>query len=278
MGTRRTAWHYLLTLLLRERAPRWIEVRDEVPLSSEPQRVDFLLLRQTDTPDPLDTGSTLRGLWPLLARDTVTEFKSPSRPYRTRDLHRLLGYGHQHFVAETARLASPDDLTLALIVPARTPSLDEDLMSLGLSAHDLGGGYAHAQAAFRVVLVEVERVAEQDRDDLVALFGRRRPLSPAATGWWHQHMPEKETAMDPTQLDDYDDVLASLIASLDPAMQHSVAEKLIEKLPLEQRLAGLAPEETLLALPDSVLRGLPASYVDSLPARIRDAVRARIGH
>jgi hypothetical protein len=45
MAAARTAWHVLLAALLRQRAPRRIEVRSEVPLSTEPLRADYLLLR-----------------------------------------------------------------------------------------------------------------------------------------------------------------------------------------------------------------------------------------
>lgn len=44
----------------------------------------------------------------------------------------------------------------------------------------------------------------------------------------------------------------------------------------EQRLAGLAPDEAILALPDVTLRGLPQSYLDALPEPVRSAVRARL--
>ena len=49
-------------------------------------------------------------------------------------------------------------------------------------------------------------------------------------------------------------------------------------LPPEQRLAGLTPEQAVLALPDELLRGLSDDYLASLPEAIRAAVRARIGH
>src|SRR5512145_7500 len=35
VSTHRTAWRFLFAILLRKRGPRWLEVRDEVPLSDE---------------------------------------------------------------------------------------------------------------------------------------------------------------------------------------------------------------------------------------------------
>ncbi|MEZ4391404.1 MAG: hypothetical protein R3A48_09945, partial [Polyangiales bacterium] len=45
----------------------------------------------------------------------------------------------------------------------------------------------------------------------------------------------------------------------------------------QERLAGLAPEEVLLALPDAALAALDASYVDTLAEPLRSAIRARRG-
>jgi hypothetical protein len=43
------------------------------------------------------------------------------------------------------------------------------------------------------------------------------------------------------------------------------------------RLAGLAPEERILANSDDVLRALPDTYLATLSAPTRAAIRARIG-
>ncbi len=45
----------------------------------------------------------------------------------------------------------------------------------------------------------------------------------------------------------------------------------------EERLAGLAEEEVVLALPDAVLRGLSKEYVAALPRGTRAAIRKRLG-
>ncbi|WP_437553829.1 hypothetical protein WME97_19520 [Sorangium sp. So ce367] len=42
-------------------------------------------------------------------------------------------------------------------------------------------------------------------------------------------------------------------------------------------MAGLSPEQVLLALPDDVLRALSDAYLDTLSNETRAAIRARIG-
>jgi hypothetical protein len=45
-GTRRTAWHYFLHLLLSERGPRRFEYLAEEPLTKDWQRMDWLVVRR----------------------------------------------------------------------------------------------------------------------------------------------------------------------------------------------------------------------------------------
>jgi hypothetical protein len=61
--------------------------------------------------------------------------------------------------------------------------------------------------------------------------------------------------------------------------------KMLEAMPLEERLAGLAPEQRLaglppeqliLALPVEVLRVLPEEYLRSLPGEVQEQVEKRL--
>ena len=160
MGEKRIVWHVGLERNLRRRGPRSFEVRSEVQLTSEPLRPDYLLRRTIAEKAVDDTARTLRRLWPVLPRVSVVEYKSPSRPYRPGNLDRLWGYVHTHFANERSKprtradgteLApglegAPDvwarsDLCAVLVVPARTPSLDDDVASMRLGWEDRGGGY-----------------------------------------------------------------------------------------------------------------------------------------
>ena len=134
-------WHMGFARLVRQRAPISFLVRPEVPLSDEPQRADLLLIRREDVAPRDSEAQVLRALWPLLAKDTVMEFKSPVRGFRPTDLMRLLSYGAQYHVLEHERLPSPSDLTLVLVVPSRNAALDKEIARMGFRLTLLGGGY-----------------------------------------------------------------------------------------------------------------------------------------
>lgn len=54
-------------------------------------------------------------------------------------------------------------------------------------------------------------------------------------------------------------------------------QKLLETLTPAERIAGLSPEEQILALSDEVLRGFPDDYVRSLPEHVQQKIRERLG-
>lgn len=137
MSAQRTAWHFFFTILLRRRGPRWVEVRDEVPLSEERPRMDYLLLRKLLDPPPDDPGQTLRGLWPRIPLMMVVELKTVAHPYRARGLDRLWSYVHAFFTDGQSGLKQRRDLCALLIVPCRTATLDDDVSEMGLAWLDL---------------------------------------------------------------------------------------------------------------------------------------------
>jgi hypothetical protein len=252
MGSTRTAWHVLLDTLLCQRRPRSFEVRSEVPLSAEPLRPDYLLLRRRAEAKTPDRGKTLRRLWPWLPKDAVAEFKSIGRPYRSRNLNRLWSYLHIHFANQPARLLRQADLCGVLLVPIRTGSLDADVAAQGLSWRDRGGGYWKLErGAFELYVAEIDVVAEAEDDDLLRLFGHEQTRTALAERWLAEQVGTKEVPMALHKLEGFDEVM----------------RKLLGKLP---------PEQVLLALPVEVLRGLSDAYLDSLSEPTRAAIRARI--
>ncbi len=269
MGTTRTAWHVLLLSLLAQRAPHRFEVRSEVPLSAEPLRVDYLLLRSVVESD--EPGRTLRKLWTLLPKDTILEFKSIGRPYRSRNLDRLWAYLHLYYTNETERLERHADLCGVILVHARTPSLEVDAEALGLEWRDLGDGYWQLLGGkFALYVAEIGRVADAEDDDLLRLLGRDSARTAEGRRWLSEQLGAKETNMEMHELEGYDEVIQKILASLSP-------EQRLAGLAPEQRLAGLAPEQQLLALSDDMLRTLPDTYLATLPAATRAAIRVRIG-
>src|ERR1044072_8064995 len=137
----RDLWHLGFVRLVRQRAPPGFVVRAEVPLSDEPQRADLILIRRDDQPPRDGEAQVLRALWPHLSKDTVLEFKSPTRGFRRADLMRLMSYGAQYHVLEDGGLLYPSDLTLGLVIPARNAALDDEIARMGLVLTGLGGGY-----------------------------------------------------------------------------------------------------------------------------------------
>jgi hypothetical protein len=261
MGSARTAWHVLLDTLLCQRRPRSFEVRSEVPLSAEPLRPDYLLLRRRAEAKTRDRGKTLRRLWPWLPKDAVVEFKSIGRPYRSRNLNRLWSYLHVHFASQPARLLRQSDLCGVLLVPARTSSLDADAAAQGLSWIDLGGGYWQlGGGAFGMYVAEIDVVAEAENDDLLRLFGHGEKRTIEAEQWLAAQVGAKELAMALHDMEGFDEVI----------------RKLLKQLPPKAVLSAYTPEQLLLALPVDALKGLSDAYLDSLPEPTRAAIRARI--
>jgi hypothetical protein len=86
----------------------------------------------------------------------------------------------------------------------------------------------------------------------------------------------RETKMkqpDIEELPGFEELFAKSIAK---AIKKMPLEERLEGLAPEQRLAGLAPEQVILALPLEVLRVLPEDYLRSLPIEIQEQVRKRL--
>jgi len=112
-------------------------------------------------------------------------------------------------------------------------------------------------------------VTEAERDESLRLFGHRPAEQGEATRWlqpWRRDTKRKPPEIE--HLPVYDEVF----------------QKLEEAIPIEQRLAGLAPEQRLAriapapwiqALPLKVLRVHPEEYLRSLPAEVQEQEQVR---
>jgi hypothetical protein len=302
VSSHRTAWHFLFAILLRKRGPRWIEVRDEVPLSDEPLRLDYLLLRRVPEIPADDPGQTLRGLWSRLPPTAIAELKTIGRPYRARNLDRLLGYLHLYFSAEdggdapvaeahlagAARparrpraVAQPADLAGVLIVPARTPTLELEIAARGLVWSDLGGGYAELTGGlFRLFVAEIDVVAEREDDDMLRLFGHEHEHTLEARRFWAEQVGTKEAMMAVQELEDYDEVVRRFLELVPPEkrVEGLAPEQVMRAFAPEQRVAGLGAEQLALVLPDEMLRALSPEYIEHLPEPTRSSIKKRLGH
>ena len=272
MELRFDLWHLAFVSLITGRAPPNIEVQSEVRLTIEPQRADLLLLRRVGADRKDDQALVLRALWPLLGRVTIVEFKSPvDSAFRPGDLVRLVTYGGLYETAHLDELPHQDDLTLVLVVASVTPTLLDDLARKGWALAPLGGGYARIDGPmYATYLVITDEVTEAERDDYLRLFSRRPALPGDAARWLKQWM--RETRMkqpDIEELPGYEEMFQKLVEAMP-------VDKRLAGLAPEQRLAGLAPEQVILALPVEVLRMLSEEHLRSLPADVQETIKQRL--
>jgi hypothetical protein len=232
VGAKRVIWHVGFERNLRRRGPPSFEVRSEVPLSEQPPRLDYLLLRKlTPADEPVDNrAQTLRHLWPLLPRVSVVEYKSPAHPYRSGQLDRLWGYVHTYFANQRAlprhradgtpltpaeggpEVGEREDLCAVLVVAARTPSLDADVLAMGLIWEDLGGGYLRAHdGLFALFVVELDIAGPAEGDDLLHSFGHGTLRSLEARWFWMELVGSKEAAMNMQDLEGYKELMDKMI-------------------------------------------------------------------
>lgn len=256
-------WHLAFANLVQERAPPSFIVESEVRLSIEPQRADLLLIRRADTPRDDSAGQVLHAIWPLLAKITVVEFKSPTRSsFRKGDLIRLWSYGGLYQSTHIDEVPRHDDVTLLLVIARIPPSLSDEIDAMGWKLTDLGGGYRRIDGTTYPLYVAVtDEVSEFEHDAFLRLFSHRQGTDPAAAQWVRHWMKETKMTQKIENIPGYYDIF----------------QKLLEDLPPEKRLGGLSPEQQVLALSDEVLRQFPDRYLRTLSAETQDAIRARIG-
>ncbi len=282
VGNKRIFWHVGFERNLQRRGPASFEVRSEVPLSDEPPRPDYLLLRKIAVEGQTldDTAHTLRRLWPMLPRVSVVEYKSPGRAYRPGNLDRLWGYVHTYYAnqrglprrradgtaielgAEGApEVLAREDLCAVLVVPARTPSLFDDTAGMGLVWEDLRDGYWRLRGGlFTLHVVEIDVVGPAEGDDLLHSMGHGTPLTPEARWFWMELVGSKEADMSTQDMEGFDEVLQKFLAALSPEQRLAgmPPEQRLAGLPLEQWLAGMPPEQRLAGMPpEQRLAGMP---------------------
>jgi len=278
MGARRIVWHVGFGRLLRRRGPSSFEVREEVLLSEEPPRMDYLLLRKVSA-EAATPAQTLRRLWPLLPRISAVEYKSPGRPYRTGNLDRLWAYVHLYYADDGTRPAQRQDLAAVLAVHRRTPSLDSDVAAMGLLWEDLTGGYWRVRGGlFALYVVEIDVAAPEEGDDLLYSLGTGKLSTPEARWFWMELVGSQEAGMSMQDMEGYEELMAKLLDTLPPerVLSHYAPEQRLAGLPPEQRLAGLDRDHQALALPIELLRILPEAYFRSLSPEVQAEIQRRL--
>jgi hypothetical protein len=213
-------------------------------------------------------------------------------------LLRLVGYGVLYHTAHLHELAEREALTLVLVVASITPTLLQEIERMGWALTPLGGGYARIDGVmYTAYVVITDEVTEAERDEYLRLFSHRPAWPGEATRWLQQWM--KDTKMkqpDIEELPGFEELfqktieampLEKRLAGLAPeqvlgafAPEQRLAglapEQVLGAFAPEQRLAGLAPEQVVVALPLELLRALPDEYLRSLPAEIQEQIRRRL--
>jgi hypothetical protein len=174
-----------------------------------------------------------------------------------------------------------------LLVPSRTPTLDDDARALGLSWIDLGGGYWRVLGGkFPMLVVEIDAVADQPDEDLLGLYAHSAVRTPRAIQFWGQ-LVGSEAKMEMRELEGYEKAIKKILKALPEDLRLAdippekrlaglAPEKRLAGLAPEQRLAGLAPEQAVLAMPVEILRALSADYLASLPEATRAEIERRL--
>ena len=274
-------WHLAFVNLIQRRAPPNFEVQSEVRLTIEPQRADILLLRRLGAERQDHEARVLRMLWPRLGLVTILEYKSPvDSAFRPGDLLRLVGYGVLYHTAHLHELPEREDLTLVLVVASVTPTLLQEIKRMGWTLTFLGGGYAQIEGVmYTTYVVITDEVTEVERDEYLRLFSHR-PASPGEAAQWLQQWMRDTKMKQPKmeELPGYEEMFQKLVEAmpLEKRLAGLAPEQVLGAFAPEQRLAGLAPQQVVLALPLELLRALPEEYLRSLPAEIQEQARKRL--
>ena len=303
MSSARTIYHVMFGDLLDEGKPPEFEVQPEEPLSAEPQRADYLVVRRLGPETADDRATVLRQLWSHIRTDALVELKSPSRPVARGDLLKLLGYGCQYAVKErrrivkgeeTGRFVELDDLLLVLAVPRMTPTLRAELAFLpGVSLAEPKQGYATLSGRyFPALVILLGEVSEAEQDAVLALFDDRQPWSPAAERWLDAHLwgsKRERKGIQMENLEGYQEIRQRFIQRCTPeerfyglepeqrlaGLEPEQIPRALAGLPPEQRLAGLPPELLLAGLPPELRAKLPPELLALLPPELSERPRKK---
>lgn len=277
---KRNLWHLSFAQHLRERKPSNFEVFTDIALSTEPQEADILLLRRDDDSPPKQAAQTLLGLWPMLSKHNIVEFKSPTRGFRSSDLIRLYGYGPQYHKLVLQDVGAASQLTLVLVVPNINQALQKELAIMSFEHTSIGTGYGRIDGgAYTIYLVCTDEVSEAERDDFLKIWSHHQPQQ-FSTKWWWERFAKDDPNMSSTisEIDGFEEMAQKFLRMLTPAqiLKAFPLKEILSGVPPEQCVAALSPMDKMLAIPDEVLPCLPESYIQSLPGDVQDALRARI--
>jgi hypothetical protein len=147
------------------------------------------------------------------------------------------------------------------VLPSITPTVRDDIARMGWKLVPLGDGYSRLDGAeYAILVAAIDEVSEAEKDEFLELFSRRPFHEGAAVHWLEQWMTEKTMKRNARKIAGYDEMFQKLAATVAP----------------EKRLAGLSPEQTVLALPPEILRGFSDDFLRTLPADVQKEIKKRL--
>ena len=183
----RTPWHRILAKLLELLlTPLGITVQTELPVMSEPPKVDILLVRRSGK---RWTEQQLRllcdGLRHVLAATLIIEFKF-SESLTVEALRQALGY--DYFFRMAQRLAESEVATFVMV--ARTPRSGV-LEELGYEVGETPGVYrTHQPVLARVQIIVLNQLRPEAHNFFVQQFASQRRVRRAAFDGLQQNSEE----------------------------------------------------------------------------------------
>ena len=271
----RTQWHRLLAKLLELLlTPVGITVQSEVPITSDPPKVDILLLRRNGNHWTEEQLYLLcDGLRDSKAGHLLVEFKY-SESLNASAILQALSY--DYFYRQSQQLGDNNVQTFVMV--ASTPRL-KVLDLFGYSESGWSGIYQSKQPLLnRVQLIVLNQLRQSLHNAFVQTFASKRRIRKQAFAQLDSIRGEsmetgllelvaglrsqyevREGVMKVAELSG--EITPELLMKLGREFRRAVAQNLtvdeLAAIPPEKRLAGLAPEERLAGLaPEERLAGL----------------------
>jgi hypothetical protein len=277
-GRARTWWHPLLTRLLSWLLQDGYDVEPELPVGEMPLRIDALLARRESGEISPWAERNLPELIPCLRARTLIELKGPTDALEAGDWDLLTGYAMLYLQQQGASLTL-DDVSLVFIAPSLSQPFLNHLplrrLHVESDPNELGV-YRIVGGMFETWVIETDEMARRRRPILtlfsrVFLRDRRRIIEELeALGCERvlryvvqqiqqfRQFGENWTMQfsDTAEMEKIDEELReALLSSIRPAE----LERILQRVPPQERLKGLSPEQVLQGLsPEQVLQGLSA--------------------
>jgi hypothetical protein len=298
-----TAWHPMLVALLEFYLPGGWKLLPELLLSRLPQRVDIVVLRLVDA--VAGTVRKLHSVFDHLRPHTLIEHKGPTDDLEPGDALTLLAYAGQYM--RLAKVSDPNEVCLMVICDHIPIGFVKQVEKMGGTFEAIGGGLWRGKMAGLLLRGIETRVAYRTgpSEHLLYTFSKAYLNAPEGllpldaeearvyTLLYQQveQFRKQRGTMAIRDIDaaqkSYQDVLEEMVELLPPErrLRGLAPEQRLAGLAPEQRLAGLAPEQRLagldrdnqaLALPIEVLRVLPEDYLRSLSPEVQEEIRRRL--